>query len=147
MNDKLYIQITVPCTIYGVPHRARQQYDYVRYEYKTVDHRPGIETLMYYIGLDCDGEEVSIPSEYSVVVDKCIPAADVNIYMYLRRRDMDKTVDYYKTVKQNLDIDMRLNHRAQINPKYYEALSLKIPVVENNVEENLRQNSTDGLQE
>lgn len=125
----------MPCEIYGVPHRQRQQYPYAGFVWKMIDHREGEGAMQYLLGTDCNDDEVTIPIEYAVVTDVCIPAEDVNVFQYLQRRDMDKTTDYYKTVKENLGIDMTLNHVAQINPSYYERLSLKVPVVENNINE------------
>ena len=127
MSSKLYIQILYPCEIYDVSYVARQQFEFVGTELRTIDHKdnPNNASAWYNIGLDCDGNVLYIPYEYSVVTDQCI--SEVNLQRYIQKRDMDKTNDYYAKVKEVLDIDMKLNHRIQYDKRFYDKLYLKTP--------------------
>lgn len=127
MSNKLYIQILYPCEIYGVNYVDRQQFEFVRTELKTIDHKdnPNNASAWYNVGLDCDGNELYFPYEFSVITDKCI--SEVSLQRYLQQRDMDKTNDYYTRVKEVLNIDMNLNHAIQYDKRFYDKLYLKTP--------------------
>lgn len=127
MSNVLYIQIMYPCSFYGKDYKAEHQFIYVSEEMRSIDHKPGGGTMMYYHGLDCDGNDVLVPGEYSVITPICVSK---DIQARLRDLMMDKTTDYYDKVLERLGIDMKLNHSIQFNPEPYKRLYLKTPADE-----------------
>lgn len=126
----IYVQIQedfqLPNNEYFV---ARQQFVYVREQIASPVYI-ACEKCQYevhYLALRCDETEVLIPKKFAFLTEECLDETKVNIFNYLQTRDMNKTTDYFKMVRDYLGIDMKQNYVPQYDRRYYDRLDLKVP--------------------
>lgn len=129
-NRPVYITVVENFTLLtDVTYIYKQQFPFIRTQIALPNYK-GCTTTgyeLFYVGMDCDENEVLVPARFSILTNECINPEYINTFNYLQTKYMDKTKDYYAMVLEATGIDMRNNHVMQVDERYYTKLDLIPP--------------------
>lgn len=129
-NRPVYITVVENFTLLtDVTYVVKQQFLFIRTEIGLPNYK-GCTTTGYekfYVGVDCNENEIMFPSKFTMLTNECINPEYVNTFNYLQSKFMDKSSDYYADYLSATGVDMRDNHVMQVDERFYTALDLIPP--------------------